>query len=614
MSALPSPTSRVLALVATLATVLAAVILPTAPASAQAVVEEDIAYEVLADLTTEPLSIDIADDGRIFWAQRDGTVNVLTPSGQRSVAGILSTSGNLCVPCPQEGPYTAIGGIPTGVDGVAGVGGLEEGGLHGILLDDDFLETGKIFTYRSIPGSRTEVEPGLFEGEFHLSSFVVDLATNRIDPESEEVLLTVPAEWDHCCHYAGDLDYLPDGTITLTTGDDVPASSSGGYGPRDPSAPWLDAERTSANPADRRGKILRLTEDGEVPGIGNDLAPNPFIGMEGYIPQTLATDEAWVPFDPYIYSLGWKQPWRAVVHPSGTMYVSDVGPDAGVDDPERGPRGLEEINRVPLGGGTHMGWPRCVGPNLPYVDVDWTTMEVGEPLDCSADAVIARPIGSTDEAEWVRGMTGAVMYYPSGASEEWPIVGSGGKTSEPVAFYPGDADGPLRLPERYDDRLLVLEWSRNFILSIGSDPQTGELDLDNDDMWLVTPPPTTVSVNPDNVPGTVSAQQLGRYMAPADGVVGPDGAFYFVEYGLTYYAGMNGRLSRIRCADCAPADAAANYGLPVADLPGTPAVAAGVGGVGGVTGALPPAAEPAALVVAALGLAALIRRRLRHTI
>jgi hypothetical protein len=77
---------------------------------------------------------------------------------------------------------------------------------------------------------------------------------------------------------------------------------------------------------------------------------------------------------------------------------------------------------------------------------------------------------------------------------------------------------------------------------------------------------------------------------------------------------MNGRLSRIRCADCAPADAAANYGLPVADLPGTPAVAAGVGGVGGVTGALPPAAEPAALVVAALGLAALIRRRLRHTI
>ena len=555
-------------------------VLPAAPAAGQTEeIDDDVVYEVLAEGTNEPTQVEVAPDGRIIWTERDGTIWVLTPGGVQVPAAELRPAANMCETCEPEPDYLAQ--PPNRL----GVGGLEEGGVHGLLLHRNFAKNNKIFVYRSVAETREEVAPGLFWGEFHLSTFVLDPQSNLIDLASEKVILKVPAEWDHCCHYGGDLDYLPDGTIVLTTGDDVDASSSGGYGPRDDSAPWLNGELTSANPADPRGKILRLNEDGSVPdGSVPGVRPNPFIGMEGYNPYIKDTPknvyvgkragrpgDGWIEFDPYVYAMGLKQPWRSVVHAkTGTIYVSDVGPDATADDPKRGPRGFEEINRVPFGGGTHYGWPRCQGPNWAYVDVDWETMKTHGKLDCSGRAPIARPIGS--QKPTVRGMTGATMYYPSGTCDgaqdqattydcdRWPIVGSGGKTSEPTVFYPNDIKGRLALPKRYRDRMFMFEWSRGFLLTISADPRTGNLDLRNKTMDLVQPPPFSVNPNTDQPQTSVSVQQ-GRLMSPIDGTIGPDGALYFLEYGAFFYAGENGRLSRIRGAD-AELDADANYGLP----------------------------------------------------
>jgi aldose sugar dehydrogenase len=639
----------VLLRVLTLALLAVAVGVPAGPAGAQNQVDTDVAYEVLSEASNEPLQVEVASDGRVIWAERDGSINVLTPQGVKVTAAELRPAASLCETCtpepdylsPFRDPETVVGEVtadPAGevadcTSGVnardcalatqrpnrLGAGGLEEGGLHGLLLDDDFDDNGIIYTFRSIPFTRHEVAPDLFWGEFHVSSFVMDETTNLIDPLSEEVLLEVPAEWDHCCHYAGDLDYLPDGTLTLTTGDDIAPESSGGYGPRDTRAPWLDGELTSANPADRRGKILRFREDGSVPdGSLPGEVPNPFIGMEGYNPYIDDTPgspeeifvnneytgdaigipgDHWIEFDPYVYSWGWKQPWRAVAMPNGDLYVSDVGPDAGADDPERGPAGLEEVNLVPFGGGTHHGWPRCAGPNIPYIDVDWTTLEAGDPLDCGADVPTARPIGTTEPTR--RGMTGSPFYYPSAASPQWPIVGTGGKTSEPTFLYPGDVEGPLALPERYRDRLFVFEWSRNFILTIPYDTATGQLDLRNDVMDRVTPPQTTINPNTSRPQTSVSAQQL-RLMSPADAAIGPDGAIYMVEYGAFFYAGENGRLSRIRAANAQP-NPDANYGLPV--VPADAAAAA----------AVPATASTPVLLGLGLGVVgtALARRRRR---
>ena len=332
------------------------VVLPTTPAVGQTEMDDDVVYEVLAEGTNEPTQLEVAPDGRIIWGERDGTINVLTPEGLRIVATETRPAANMCETCEPEPDY--LSHPPNRL----GVGGLEEGGLHGLLLHRNFAKNNKIFVYRSIAGTRKEVEPGVFWGEFHLSTFVLDPQTNLIDMSSEKVILKVPAEWDYCCHYGGDLDYLPDGTITLTTGDDVDASSSGGYGPRDHTSPWLNAELTSANPADRRGKILRLNEDGSVPdGSQPGVRANPFIGMEGYNPYIKDTKknvyvgkragkpgDGWIEFDPYVYAMGFKQPWRAAVIRTEIIYVSDVGPDASADDPKRGPRGFEEISKRPV--------------------------------------------------------------------------------------------------------------------------------------------------------------------------------------------------------------------------------------------------------------------------
>jgi glucose/arabinose dehydrogenase len=631
------------------ALILSALVLPPATVGAQTTTDDDVVYEVLAEGANEPLQLDITPDGRIIWAERDGTISVLTPEGLRLVAGQLTPSGNLCETCGDGPVFADPGGRveaviadPAGAatsctpQGAAVPPGcpaapdrhaptqLDEGGLHGLLLHRDFAQNDLIFLYYSVPGTRREVAPGLFWGEFHLATFRLDPDTNRLDPASEDVVLRVPAEWDNCCHYGGDLEYLPDGTLILTTGDDVPASSSGGYGARDARSPWLDAELTSANPADRRGKILRLREDGTVPdGSLPGERPNPFLGQEGYNPH-IADDasnvyvnneyvgnavgtpgDGWLAFDPYVYSLGWKQPWRAAVLTNGDLYIGDVGPDAGFDDPERGPRGFDETNRVPFGGGTHHGWPRCIGPNWSYMDVDWVTLENDGPLDCSSSAPVARPLGG--EGATVRGMEPALMYYANGrcdgSAEEiypcdrWPIVGSGGKTSQPTVVYPSDVDGPLALPERYRDRLFVLEWSRNYLLTIPVDPATGDLDLRNESMDRVVPPLYTIAPKLTQ-PQTSVAVQQGTFMRPVDGVVGPDGAYYFLEYGLIYYAGENGRLSRIRGAD-AQLDAGANYGLPTA--PADPATA--------TAGSASPAPMLAGFAVTVLSVVITRRRR-----
>ncbi|MFT5222531.1 MAG: glucose/arabinose dehydrogenase, partial [Glaciecola sp.] len=511
--------------------------------------------------------VEVASDGRVIWAERGGAIKMLTSDGVPLVLAQLTPAGNACPTCAPEPDYLFPYDDPAGSASNGevtpdrpqrlGVGGFEEGGLHGLLLDDEFAENGLLYVYYSVPNTRREVATGVYWGDFALSSLVMDPTTNLIDLATEEVLLTVPAEWDHCCHYGGDIDYLPDGTLLLTTGDDVEAASSGGYGPRDESGHWLNAELTSANPADRRGKILRLREDGSVPdGSIAGENPNPFIGMEGYNPYIEDSAESpwvgenvgtpgdgWIEFDPYIYAMGFKQPFRAAVMPNGDLYTGDVGPDAGSDDPERGPRGFEEINRVPLGGGTHYGWPRCQGPNWAYMDVDWSTLDSSGPLDCSDTAAVARPVGTSEAT--VTGMTGADIYYANTSCDgsdgsvdypcdQWPTLGTGSKTSEPTFYYPPNQTGDLALPQKYRDRLWSLEWSRNYIVTIPVNPVTGDLDLRDETFDLVEP--------------------AGMALAgPIDAEIGPDGAVYVVEYGVFFYAQFTGRLSRISAAQTQPA-------------------------------------------------------------
>jgi aldose sugar dehydrogenase len=455
-----------------------------------------VQQQVLTRDVEDPTAIEVADDGRVVIAERTGRIKVWSQDGTIRQAGRIPVGANACEGCPDDLP--------------------EEGGVHGLLLAPDFLDSGELYVYYSAPNTLGQ-EPvtarhpdaaGTFEleGLFRLSRFTLD--DGILDLDTEVVLLENPTFWSECCHYGGDLEWLPDGTIVLSTGDDTNPHESSGFAPRDdgPGREAFNAERTSQNPGDRRGKLLRLNPDGSVPdGSVEGVAANPFVDDPDY--------------DPYVYALGFRSPYRLAVHEaSGAVIVGNVGPDAYVPQASRGPAGYDEIEVVPPGGGTNHGWPRCSGDNEPYVDYDFMLGSSGEPLSCE-------------------GMTPAAVWYPYLPSLDFPTLLGGLRAGMPGVVYDHDGSGALALPAQlFGGKLLFSEWMRNalYVMSVDDD---GDLDG-----------------------RTALPFHLGT-MRAIDQAVGPDGAVYLAEYGAGFYNNPNSQISRLTCLGCRP-DPADYAGAP----------------------------------------------------
>jgi aldose sugar dehydrogenase len=509
-----------------------ACLLPAGAASAEPVaVAADVLFEHLTTDTSDPTSIDVAPDGTVFWAERKGDVKTWK-DGTQKLAASIPVAADSCPGCPDE---------------------VEEGGIHGLALAPDFASSRHLYAYHSVPFSvgRAPVPPkhpqaggtASDEGLFRISRFTVR-PDGTFDPAAGVSVFENPAEWRFCCHYAGDMDFLPDGTLVLSVGDDTNPFESSGYAPRDatPGRDVFNAERTSQNPADRRGKVLRI-DVADVDGDGSTVPKdNPHVGDPAY--------------DPYVYASGFRNPYRvAVDRATGSVIVGNVGPDAGSADAARGPEGLDEIEVIPPGGGTNHGWPRCIGPNRPYVDYDFATGRSGAPLSCE-------------------GMVPAGIYYPYAPTPQFPTLLTGTKTPMPGVVYDYEGDGERALPDSYRGDLLFLEWSRNAVYRI---PTEG------------------------GVPDPAQILPLGLNVnAPMDAAVGPDGAVYVVEYGLGYYNTPNAAIGRLSCSVCQ-------------DLPVTAAGGALGKALGEAAAAVPVAGSgagpAAALAVAALLLLGLPLRR-----
>ncbi|MCX5359580.1 PQQ-dependent sugar dehydrogenase [Streptomyces sp. NBC_00124] len=419
----------------------------------------------------EPMSLAVLPDRSVLHTSRDGELRLTDAAGNTKLAGKLDVYSH------------------------------DEEGLQGIGIDPEFTTNRFIYLYYAPPldtpagdapetGTAADFAP--FDGVNRLSRFVLD-TDGTLDAASEKKILDIPASRGICCHVGGDIDFDAAGNLYLSTGDDSNPFQSDGFTPIDERAnrnPAFDAQRSSANTNDLRGKILRI----KVNADGSYTVPDGNLFAPG-------TDRT----RPEIYAMGFRNPFRfSVDKTTGILYVGDYGPDAGAADPARGPAGQVEFARVT--GPGNFGWPYCTGDNDAYVDYDFATQTSGAAFDCAAPKNTSpHNTGLTDlppaQAAWIPYDGGSVPEFGTGS--ESPMGG-------PVYHYDASLDSPVKFPEAYDGDFFAGEFGRRWIKRITSDAD-GAVQSINDIPWTGT--------------------------QVMDMAFGPDGALYVLDYGVSWFGG-----------------------------------------------------------------------------
>jgi cytochrome c len=388
-----------------------------------------------------------------------------------------------------------------------------EEGVLGLAADPDFANNHYVYVYYSPVDTSVN----------RLSRFKFE--NNVLDSTSEKVILQLYSQRNICCHTGGSIAFGPGGLLYLSTGDnstpfDEPGQKyvSNGYSPLDdrPGHLQYDGRRTSANSNDLRGKILRI----KVNPDGTYSIPDGNL----FKPGTKDTK-------PEIFAMGTRNPYRiSIDRKNGYAYWGEVGPDANNDDPNRGPRGYDEINQAKKAG--NFGYPMFVGNNYPYHLYNYETGEFGPAFDP------AKPVNNSRNNTGIKNLppaTPPMIWYPYAKSPDFPSVGSGGRNAMagPVyynEFYPQ----ATRFPDYYNGKFFIYDWVRGWIKAVT---------FDKDGNFSKMEP---------FMPST-------KFNAIIDMEMGPDGRIYVLEYG-------NGWFSKNKDAGLSRIDYNGGNRAPVADL------------------------------------------------
>jgi len=399
---------------------------------AGATIDTNFTKVVIDPSPINPMSLTVANDGRVFIAERAGRVKIWKPQ-----TGSLVIAGQLPV-------FTQI-----------------EDGLLGIALDPGFDTNNWLYLYYSPAGSAPEQ---------HLSRFT--MIGDALDMSSEKILLQVPTQRDQCCHSGGSLAFGPDGCLFISAGDNTNPFDSSGFAPIDerPDRSAWDAQKSASNANDLRGKILRLhpEPDGTYTIPPGNLFP----------PGTPGTR-------PEIYVMGNRNPFRiAVDQKNGWLYWGEVGPDSAATNSARGPVGHDEWNQARSAG--NYGWPYFVANNLPYCDFDFATMISGNFFDPAA------PVNNSPNNTGITNLPPArpawIWTIRSGTTPQFPeLLAGNGRCAMggPVYHFDPQSSSPKRLPGYYDNTVFIYDWARNYIWEVKLDA--------NGDILKINPFLSTIS-------------------------------------------------------------------------------------------------------------------------
>ena len=364
----------------------------------------------------EPMAFQVFQDERVLIIERKGIVKLLDP-----VAKTVKKVATL----PVNTKYTSAEGVTTEA----------EEGLMGMTIDPRFESNHWVYILYAHPTEHKHV----------LARF--ELRDDQFVPGSEKTILEYATQREVCCHTGGGMTWDEAGNLYLATGNNTGNMPFSTTDERPDRSSW-DDQRSAGNTNDLRGKVLRIhpEPDGSYTIPAGNLFP----------PGTAKTR-------PEIYAMGLRNPWRLSRDSrTGYLYWGEIGPDAGEDTPNV-LRGYDELN-VARGPG-NFGWPYFIGPNLAYPTYDYDKSEAGPKKDP------AKPVNASVNNTGLRELPPAqpaIVYYPYGVSDVFPLVGTGSRCAigGPI-YHRQDRPAATRpFPDYYEGKWLAADLSRGWIMSI----------------------------------------------------------------------------------------------------------------------------------------------------
>lgn len=349
-------------------------------------------FEEVASGLNRPVFVTHAGDARLFVVEQNGVIKIIKNGAVLSTPFLSLTTLVQC--CGEEG-------------------------LLGLAFEPNYATTDRFYVYYTNKS-----------GDQVIARYQVSGNPDVADPSSGQILLTIPHP-NYGNHNGGWLGFGPDNNLYAGVGD------GGGGGD-----PFCAAQ----DPADLRGKILRLNVVGQVT----------YTIPAGNVFTTTQRPEVW--------AIGLRNPWRnSFDRQTGDLYIADVGQNA-----------REEVNFAPANSpaGLNFGWSQYEG-SIPYSD---GSSNAG-PFDCPPSGITptvpitdyGRSLGSSITGGYVyRGqrfpwLNGVYFYADFGSGKLFAAWKSSSGSSFATAFIRDTGYNVSSFGEDVNGELYVVDYTNNTI-------------------------------------------------------------------------------------------------------------------------------------------------------